>query len=65
MSIIDPRDQMTVQELVDELHLRFPEQVAAFERRHGDAMEALEFDSDCDEDLLENLADDLRILLRV
>ena len=65
--ITDRRDEMDLAELLDELELAHPEKVADFERRHGDAIAAVqEDDTDaCDPDELAELAEDLRSLLRV
>lgn len=63
--IVDRRDTMSAQELLEEAELRFPEKIASLERRHQEAMEALEFESGCDQDLIEDLEDDLRSLLRI
>lgn len=61
----DRRDQMDAQELLEEAELRFPEKIAGLERRHQEAMEAIEFGSQCDEELLDDLREDLRSLLRI
>ena len=65
--INDRRDGMTLAELVEELELSHPEKVAGFERRFPDAMAAVaDGDLDaCDADELDDLANDLRSLLRV
>ena len=65
--INDRRDDMTLAELVEELELSYPEKVASFERRYPDAMAAV-IDDDleaCDPEELDDLASDLRRLLRV
>jgi methionine synthase I (cobalamin-dependent) len=65
--INDRRDDMTLAELVEELELSYPEKVASFERRYPDAMAAV-VDDDlgaCDPEELDDLASDLRRLLRV
>lgn len=58
---------MTLAELVEELELSHPEKVAGFERRYPDAMAAVaEDDPDaCDPEELDDLASDLRRLLRI
>ena len=65
--INDRRDEMTLAELVEELELSHPEKVAGFERRFPDAMAAIADDDleACDPEELEDLASDLRRLLRV
>ncbi|MBE2319752.1 hypothetical protein DVA67_027535 [Solirubrobacter sp. CPCC 204708] len=65
--INDRRDEMDLAELVEELELSHPEKVADFERRHPDAMAAVADDDldACDPDDLDDLARDLRNLLRV
>lgn len=63
--IVDRRDEMSLEELLDEAELRFPSQLTRIQVRHAEALEALEWGSSCDEELLEDLADDLRSLLRV
>ena len=65
--ISDRRDDMTLAELVEELELSYPEKVASFERRYPEAMAAIaEDDLDaCDSEELDDLASDLRKLLRV
>ena len=65
--ISDRRDDMDLAELVEELELAHPEKVAQFERRHPDAMAAVaDEDLDaCDPEDLDDLARDLRALLRV
>jgi hypothetical protein len=63
----DRRDEMTLPELVEELELSYPEKVAGFERRYPDAMTAVADDDleACEPEELEDLASDLRNLLRV
>jgi hypothetical protein len=63
----DRRDQMSLSELVEELHLAHPEEVAYFEREYRDAMEAIENDDldSCDEDELDELHADLSQRLRI
>jgi hypothetical protein len=58
---------MGLAELVEELHLAHPEEVARFERLHRDAMEAVEMDDleSCDSEELEDLRDDLVARLRI
>jgi hypothetical protein len=65
--INDRRDEMTLAELVEELELSRPEKVAGFERRFPDAMAAVADDDleACDPEELDDLASDLRRLLRV
>ncbi len=65
--INDRRDDMTLAELVEELELSYPEKVASFERRYPDAMAAVVEDDlgACDPDELDDLASDLRRLLRI
>jgi hypothetical protein len=65
--INDRRDQMTLAELVEELELAHPEKVAGFERRHPDAMAAVADDdlTACEPEELDELASDLRNLLRI
>jgi hypothetical protein len=65
--INDRRDEMTLAELVEELELSHPEKVAGFERRFPDAMAAVADDDleACDPEELDDLASDLRRLLRV
>lgn len=55
MALIDPRTDMSIEELMDELTLRFPEEVVNIEREHEDAFHALEWEDDCDPELLEAL----------
>lgn len=65
--INDRREDMSLAELVDELELSHPEKVAGFERRYPDAMAAVAEDDleACDPEELDDLASDLRALLRV
>jgi hypothetical protein len=65
--INDRRDEMTLAELVEELELSHPEKVASFERRFPEAMAAIAEDDleACDPEELDDLASDLRRLLRV
>ncbi len=65
--INDRRDEMSLAELVEELELSRPEKVADFERRYPDAMAAIADDDldSCDPDELDDLAGDLRALLRI
>ena len=58
---------MTSEELLEELELRFPEQISKLEHDYPDAWEALvEADpSCCDPEELEDLLDSIRSLLRV
>ena len=58
---------MTLAELVEELELSHPEKVAGFERRFPEAMAAVAEDDleACDPEELDDLASDLRRLLRV
>jgi len=65
--INDRRDEMTLAELVEELELSHPEKVASFERRFPEAMAAVAEDDleACDPEELDDLASDLRRLLRV
>jgi hypothetical protein len=65
--INDRRDEMTIAELVEELELSRPEKVADFERRYPEAMAAVADDDldACDPEELDDLASDLRRLLRV
>lgn len=58
---------MDVFELVEELHLSYPDEVADFERRHRDAMEAVELEDleMCDPEQLDDLRDDLVSRLRI
>ncbi len=58
---------MTLAELVEELELSHPEKVASFERRFPEAMAAIAEDdlASCDPEELDDLASDLRRLLRV
>jgi hypothetical protein len=65
--INDRRDDMTLAELVEELELSYPEKVASFERRYPDAMAAVADDDleACDPEELDDLATDLRRLLRI
>jgi hypothetical protein len=65
--INDRRDDMTLADLVEELELSRPEKVADFERRHPDAMAAVADDDleACDPEDLDELAADLRGLLRI
>ncbi len=58
---------MTLAELVEELELSHPEKVASFERRFPEAMAAVAEDDleACDPEELDDLASDLRRLLRV
>jgi hypothetical protein len=62
----DRRDEMSLGELVEELELSHPEKVAGFERRHAEAMAAVADDDlgACDPEELDELASDLRSLLR-
>lgn len=65
--INDRREDMSLAELVEELELSHPEKVAGFERRYPDAMAAVAEDDleACDPEELDDLASDLRALLRV
>jgi hypothetical protein len=65
--INDRRDEMTLAELVEELELSHPEKVAGFERRFPEAMAAVADDDleACEPEELDDLASDLRRLLRV
>jgi len=65
--ISDRRDDMTLAELVEGLELSYPEKVPSFERRYPDAMAAIADDDlgACDSEELDDLASDLRKLLRV
>ena len=65
--INDRRDEMSLGDLVEELELSRPEKVAEFERRHPDAMAAVADDDleACDAEELDELARDLRSLLRI
>lgn len=63
--IPDRRDQMSTGELLEEMELRFPEKLTELEGRHQEAMEALEWGGECDEELLEDLKQDLKSLLRI
>jgi hypothetical protein len=67
MALADRRDDMTSEELVEELELRFPETISKFEHDHPDAWEALvDGDPDaCDPEELEDLLDSIRALLRI
>ena len=67
MMINDRREDMSLAELVEELELSHPEKVAGFERRYPDAMTAVAEDDlgACDPEELDDLASDLRALLRV
>ncbi len=58
---------MSLAELVEELELAHPEKVAGFERRYPEAMAAVADDDldACDPEDLDDLATDLRRLLRV
>jgi hypothetical protein len=63
----DRRDDMTLAELLEELELSYPEKVASFERRYPEAMAAVADDDleACDPEELDELASDLRRLLRI
>jgi hypothetical protein len=65
--INDRRDDMTLAELVEELELSYPEKVGTFERRYPEAMAAVVDDDlgSCDPEELDDLASDLRRLLRI
>ena len=67
--INDRREDMSLAELVEELELSHPEKVAGFaERRYPDAMAAVRRGGlleACDPEELDDLASDLRALLRV
>lgn len=65
--INDRRDDMTLAELVEEPELSYPEKDASFERRYPDAMAAIADDDleACDPEELDDLATDLRRLLRI
>jgi len=65
--IVDRREQMDLAELLEELELSHPEEVASFERRHSEAMEAVEAEDldSVDPELLDDLREDLVSLLRV
>lgn len=60
-------EDMDLQELLEELELSHPEKVAEFERRHYQAMEAVEAEDldSVDPELLDDLREDLVSLLRV
>jgi len=74
MPLIDPRDEMTLLELVQELEVSHPEELATFERRYAAAMAAI-FEEEIDEpeeaddealsEELSDLRDDLREFLRI
>lgn len=55
---------MDAQELLEELELRFPEKLAEIEMRHQDALEALDY-GEGDTEIIEELEDDLREMLRI
>jgi len=65
--INDRRDDMTLAELVEELELSYPEKVAGSERRYPEGMDPVAEDDleACDPEELDDLAGDLRRLLRV
>jgi hypothetical protein len=65
--INDRRDTMALAELVEELELSHPDKIASFERRYPEAMAAVADDDlgACDPEQLDDLASDLRRLLRV
>ena len=74
VTLIDPRDEMTLPELLAELEVSHPEELASFERRFGTAMAAIfeeeiaEPEDADDEELAEELSDlrdDLREFLRI
>jgi hypothetical protein len=65
MTINDRRDEMDITELVEELELRFPERIADFQRRYSEAWEAAVSGEAGDDELIEDLCDELRSLLRV
>jgi len=67
MSITDRRDQMDVQELAEELELRFPGEVSRMETRYPEAWYAVMdgYPESAPEEEMEDLLDDLRSLLRV
>ena len=56
---------MSAQELLEEAELRFPEKIASIETKHSQALEAIEWESEADQDLIEDLEADLRSLLRI
>jgi hypothetical protein len=61
----DRREAMSAQELLEEAELRFPEKIASIETKHSQALEAIEWESEADQDLIEDLEADLRSLLRI
>ena len=61
MGIRDRRDDMTVEELIEELELRYPEKISDFERRH----DAYEDPDSATPEEIDDLIDDLRSLLRI
>ena len=74
MTLIDPRDEMGLPELVQELEVTYPEEVVAFERRYASALAAIfeeeirepeEADGEELAEELSDLRDDLRERLRV
>lgn len=56
---------MSLGELLEEMELRYPEKMTDLERRHPEALEAHEFQIECDSELTEDLIDDLKSLLRI
>jgi hypothetical protein len=56
---------MTAEELLEEAELRFPEKIARIEQKHSQALEAIEWESEEDQDLIDDLEEDLRSLLRI
>jgi hypothetical protein len=74
MAIPDPRAYMTLPELLDELEVAHPQEVADFERRHPLAITAViedgyeqpqEADDDELEEALTDLREDLQARLRI
>lgn len=67
MALIDRREDMEPQELLEELELRFPEQMSSLENDYPDAWEALiEGDQDdCPAEEWDDLMDSIRSLLKV
>jgi hypothetical protein len=72
--ITDPRDRMTLPELLEELEAAHPQEVAEFERNHSTAMEAVvensyeqpeDTDDSALEEMLSDLCEDLRSRLRI
>ena len=67
MALSDRRNDMSPEELLEELELRFPMEMTKMERLHPDAWEALMegSNSSVPDEEMDDLLDDLRSLLKI